>query len=104
MRRRDFNIGLLIAGTAMQSLQAHEPTKQHRIAIVAAAESPRTSARLDQAFAAPFSRSCTACVASSKGGIRDGRILSQMPIHPLCIKHYELREYRFWREDTGRPG
>jgi hypothetical protein len=43
-------------------------------------------------------------VASSKGGIRDGHILSQMPIHPLCIKHYELREYRFWREDTGRPG
>jgi putative ABC transport system substrate-binding protein len=35
VRRRDFTIGLSLAPLA-QSLQAHEPTKQHRIAIISA--------------------------------------------------------------------
>ena len=40
MRRRDFNSGLLLAGTAIQPLLAQAPTKQRRIAIVAAAGAP----------------------------------------------------------------
>jgi hypothetical protein len=34
-------------------------------------------------------------VAASKGGIRDGLILSQMPNHPLMHQAVLVREYRF---------
>jgi putative ABC transport system substrate-binding protein len=50
MRRRDFNIGLLSACTAMQSLQAQEPTKQRRIAIVTAGGKPENISEVGSGF------------------------------------------------------
>jgi ABC-type uncharacterized transport system substrate-binding protein len=48
--RRDFNSGLLLAGTAIQPLLAQAPTKQRRIAIVAAAGKPENISEAGSGF------------------------------------------------------
>ena len=50
MRRRDFNSGLLLAGTAIQPLLAQARTKQRRIAIVAAAGKPESISEAGPGF------------------------------------------------------
>src|SRR6516162_742478 len=50
MRRRDFNISLLLAGTAMRPLRAEEQTKQRRIAIVTGAGKPESISEAGSAF------------------------------------------------------
>ena len=50
MRRRDFNSGLLLAGKSIQPLLAQAPTKQRRLAIVAAAGKPENISGLDHVF------------------------------------------------------
>jgi putative ABC transport system substrate-binding protein len=50
MRRREFNASLLIAVTAIQPLLAQAPTKQRRIAIVAAAGKPENISEAGPVF------------------------------------------------------
>ena len=50
MRRRDFNISLLLAGTAMRPLRAEEQTKQRRIAIVIGLGKPENISEAGSAF------------------------------------------------------
>ena len=50
MRRRDFNSGLLLAGTAIQPLLVQAATKQRRIAIVAAAGKPENISEAGSGF------------------------------------------------------
>ena len=50
MRRRDFNISLLLAGTVMRPLRAEEQTKQRRIAIVTGAGKPESISEAGSAF------------------------------------------------------
>jgi ABC-type uncharacterized transport system substrate-binding protein len=50
VRRRDFNWGLLLAGTAIQPLLAQAPPKQRRIAIVAAAGKPENISEAGSGF------------------------------------------------------
>jgi len=50
VRRRDFNSGLLLAGTAIQPLLAQARTKQRRIAIVAAAGKPESISEAGPGF------------------------------------------------------
>jgi putative ABC transport system substrate-binding protein len=50
VRRRDFNWGLLLAGTAIQPLLAQASTKQRRIAIVAAAGKPENISEAGSGF------------------------------------------------------
>ena len=50
MRRRDFNISLLLAGTAMRPLRAEEQTKQRRIAIVTVLGKPENISEAGSAF------------------------------------------------------
>jgi putative tryptophan/tyrosine transport system substrate-binding protein len=55
MRRRDFTIGLLLAGT-MRSVRAQAPAKQHRIAIVVPAGSVARHQTLSQAISEELRR------------------------------------------------
>jgi putative tryptophan/tyrosine transport system substrate-binding protein len=50
MKRRDFNVGLVFAGSAIQPVLAQEPTKQRRIAIVAAAGKPENISEAGSGF------------------------------------------------------
>ena len=50
MRRRDFNISLLLAGTATRLLRAEEQTKQRRIAIVTGLGKPENISEAGSAF------------------------------------------------------
>jgi putative ABC transport system substrate-binding protein len=50
MRRRDFNISLLLAGTAMRPLRAEVLAKQRRIAIVAGLGKPENISEVGSAF------------------------------------------------------
>jgi putative ABC transport system substrate-binding protein len=50
MKRRNFNAGLLIAGTAIGPVLAQEPIKQRRIAIVAAAGKPENISEAGSGF------------------------------------------------------
>ena len=50
MRRRDFNISLLLAGTVMRPLRAEEQTKQRRIAIVIGLGKPENISEAGSAF------------------------------------------------------
>jgi len=50
MRRRDFNTGLLIAGTVIQPLLAQESAKQRRIALVAAGGKPENMSDAGSSF------------------------------------------------------
>jgi len=50
MTRRDFNISLLLAGTAMRPLRAEEQTKQRRIAIVTGLGKPENISEAGSAF------------------------------------------------------
>jgi hypothetical protein len=58
MRRRDFSAILLIAGAAMRPALAQAPTKQRRIAIVAAAGAPEAISEAGSGFGVPSLRSC----------------------------------------------
>jgi len=50
VRRRDFNLGLLLVGTTIQPLLAQAATKQRRIAIVAAAGAPENITEAGSGF------------------------------------------------------
>jgi putative ABC transport system substrate-binding protein len=54
MRRRDFNAGVLIAGTAIRSALGQEPTTQRRIAIVAAGGKPENISEAGSSFRRGF--------------------------------------------------